>query len=74
MAFTAIIDVLKRILEDPVPTSSHPILALAKTDKEKHDKFNAEDDYLHDESSFNPTWSKSERTAWQIQVPDFCII
>ncbi len=68
MAFSAIIDVIKRILEEPVPEGTHPILALAKTDQEKQLKSKPDEEDSDDETSSQPKLSKTERNAWLRQV------
>ncbi|KAM7543065.1 hypothetical protein Aperf_G00000008474 [Anoplocephala perfoliata] len=63
MAFAAIFDVVKNILEESLPEKAHPILSLAKSDQEKKLKRKA-DNYSDDENGSYYSFSKSERAAW----------
>ncbi|KAL5107955.1 RRP15-like protein [Taenia crassiceps] len=63
MAFAAISDVVRKILEEPLSANKHQILSLAKTDQEKRAKFEVEcvsvpGDLCH------LAWSKSDRAIW----------
>lgn len=63
MAFAAVFDVVKKILEEALPANKHHILSLAKTDQEKQAKLKAEGVFDGGDLC-NHSWSKSERTAW----------
>lgn len=63
MAFVAIFDVVKKLLEETIPENVHPILALAKTDQEKKSKRDS-DGSSDDEDGTYFSHSKSERVAW----------
>lgn len=73
MAFSAIFDVVKNILEESLPGNVHPILSLAKSDQQKNLK-RKPDEHSADEDNGYYSFSKSERAAWIRQVLSYFLL